>query len=44
MTGTTAPKNYAPRWNNDTRPAPPEVGGERETLSGVLDWHRTQRH
>jgi hypothetical protein len=40
MTGTTAPKNYAPRWNNDTRPAPPEVGGERETLSGVLDWHR----
>lgn len=40
MTGAPAPKHYAPRWNNDTRPTPPSVGGERETLSAVLDWHR----
>ncbi|ASU84414.1 DinB family protein [Nocardiopsis gilva YIM 90087] len=40
MTGTPVPKSYAPRWNNDTRPTPPAVGGERETLNAVLDWHR----
>ncbi|WP_431777036.1 DinB family protein [Streptomyces cucumeris] len=40
MTGTSTPKHYAPRWNNDTRPTPPAVGDERETLSAVLDWHR----
>ena len=40
MTGTAAPKHYAPQWNNDTRLAPPAVGGERETLSAVLDWQR----
>jgi hypothetical protein len=40
MTGAPAPKHYSPLWNNDTRPAPPAVGCERETLSAVLDWHR----
>jgi hypothetical protein len=40
MTGAPAPRHYSPRWNNDTRPTPPAVGGERETLSAVLDWHR----
>lgn len=41
MTDTPpAPKHYAPRWDSDTRPALPGVGGERETLSAVLDWHR----
>ncbi|MFJ8313252.1 MULTISPECIES: DinB family protein [unclassified Streptomyces] len=40
MTGTPAPKHYSPRWNSGTRPDPPAVGSERETLSTVLDWHR----
>ena len=40
MTGPAAPRHYSPRWNNDTRIAPPDTGGERETLSAVLDWHR----
>ena len=40
MTGAAAPKHYSPRWNNDTRQAPPDTGGERETLSAVLDWQR----
>jgi hypothetical protein len=40
MTGAPAPKHYSPRWSNDTRPVPPAVGGERETLSAVLGWHR----
>lgn len=38
MTGT--PVHFAPRWSDDPRPAPPATGGERETLSAVLDWHR----
>ncbi|KUN76384.1 DinB family protein [Streptomyces griseoruber] len=40
MTDTPAPLHYAPRWSDDDRPAPPYTGGERETLSAVLDWHR----
>jgi hypothetical protein len=24
----------------DTRPEPPSIGGERETLAGFLDFHR----
>ena len=40
MTGAAVPSHFSPRWNNDTRPAPPDTGGERETLSAVLDWHR----
>ncbi|MGW9212791.1 DinB family protein [Embleya sp. NPDC055664] len=40
MDGTPPPRHYAPRWDGDDRPAPPSVGGERETLSAVLDWHR----
>lgn len=33
-------ENYAMGWAGDTRVAPPRVGGEREILTGVLDWHR----
>jgi Protein of unknown function (DUF664) len=40
MTGAPAPKHYAPRWNDDTRRTPPDVGSERDTLSAALDWHR----
>ena len=40
MTGAAAPRHYSPRWGSDTRPAPPDTGGERETLSAILDWHR----
>ena len=40
MTGAAVPSHFSPRWNNDTRPAPPDTGGERETLTAVLDWHR----
>ncbi|WP_369779647.1 DinB family protein [Streptomyces sp. R33] len=40
MTDAPAPQHYSPRWNGDTRTAPPDVGGERETLSAVLDWQR----
>jgi hypothetical protein len=40
MTGAAVPRHYSPRWNNDTRQVPPDAGGERETLSAVLDWHR----
>lgn len=40
MTEAPPPKHYAPRWGDDTRPERSAVGGERETLSTVLDWHR----
>jgi hypothetical protein len=40
MTGAAVPRHSSPRWNDDTRQAPPDAGGERETLSAVLDWHR----
>lgn len=40
MTGQDAPRHHAPRWNGDTRSPAPAVGGERETLGAVLDWHR----
>jgi hypothetical protein len=40
MTGAGTPRHFSSRWNSDTRPDPPAVDGERETLSGVLDWHR----
>ncbi|MFD5697607.1 DinB family protein [Streptomyces lasiicapitis] len=40
MTDSAAPQHYAPRWSDDTRVPPPYVGGERETLVAVLDWHR----
>ena len=30
----------SPRWAEDDRPALPTVGGERETLTAFLDWHR----
>ncbi|MEU1179926.1 DinB family protein [Streptomyces sp. NPDC005820] len=37
---TSTPQHFAPRWSDDDRPALPGAGGERETLSAVLDWHR----
>lgn len=40
MTDAAGPQHFAPRWNDDTRTTPPAVGGERETLSAVLDWQR----
>jgi hypothetical protein len=40
MTGAATPRHYSPRWGGDTRPAPPDTGGERETLSAILEWHR----
>ncbi|WP_416981780.1 DinB family protein [Streptomyces sp. T028] len=40
MTDTPAPLHYAPKWTDDNRPGLPLTGGERETLSAVLDWHR----
>lgn len=40
MTDAAVPSHFSPRWNNDTRLAPPDTGGERETLTAVLDWHR----
>jgi len=33
-------ENYSPTWRNDTRPALPGIGGEREILTAFLDWHR----
>lgn len=32
--------NYSPKWADDTRPELPRVGGERESLTALLDWHR----
>ncbi len=33
-------ENFAPRWSADTRPPLPSVGGEKEILTAMLDWHR----
>ncbi|MGQ0775882.1 MAG: DinB family protein [Pseudonocardiales bacterium] len=33
-------ENYAQPWAADDRTSPPLVGGERETLTAFLDWHR----
>ncbi|MEU9125324.1 DinB family protein [Streptomyces sp. NPDC048506] len=40
MTDRATPQHFAPRLTGDTRTAPPSLGGERETLTAVLDWHR----
>jgi hypothetical protein len=40
MTDAANPKHSSPRWKDDTRQAPPDAGGERETLSACLDWQR----
>ncbi|MGX1854209.1 DinB family protein [Streptomyces sp. NBC_01456] len=40
MTGQDAPRHFAPGWKGDSRGPVPAVGGERETLGAVLDWHR----
>ncbi|HEU5157858.1 MAG TPA: DinB family protein [Streptosporangiaceae bacterium] len=37
---TEKPKHLSSRWAGDTRPALPNVGDEREILTGYLDWHR----
>ncbi|WP_149256742.1 DinB family protein [Actinomadura sp. K4S16] len=40
MAETSTPRQFSPRWNDDTRTTPPDVGDEREILSSVLDWQR----
>lgn len=42
LTGMTQipEENYSPAWATDSRPEPPLVGDERETLTAFLDWHR----
>jgi Protein of unknown function (DUF664) len=37
---TQIPKHFAQRWAADTRQPPPATAGERETLTGLLDWQR----
>ncbi|MEU9497324.1 DinB family protein [Streptomyces sp. NPDC048196] len=39
-TTTQSPAHYSPQLDSDTRRPTPATGGERETLSAVLDWHR----
>jgi hypothetical protein len=34
------PQHFSPAWPADTRQKPPWTAGERETLTGLLDWHR----
>jgi uncharacterized damage-inducible protein DinB len=34
------PENYSPQWADDTRQLLPLIGGERETLTAYLEWHR----
>lgn len=34
------PENLSPAWPDDTRTPIPRMGGERETLTAFLDWHR----
>ncbi|MER6310249.1 DinB family protein [Streptomyces sp. NPDC001657] len=36
-----SPAHYSPQLAGDARRPTPATGGERETLSAVLDWHRT---
>ncbi|GAA4894279.1 DinB family protein [Streptomonospora salina] len=38
---TDEPQFYSPRLADDPRPDPLEAGGERETLTAFLDWHRS---
>ena len=37
---TQTPQHFSPSWTGDTREKPSPVAGERETLTGLLDWHR----
>ncbi len=37
---TQTPKHVSARWPDDTRPALPLVGDEREILGAYLDWQR----
>jgi hypothetical protein len=34
-------ENFSPSWANDTRAELPRVGGERETVTALLDWQRS---
>ena len=34
------PTNFSPLWSEAQRPVIPMTGGERETLTAMLDWHR----
>ncbi|MEC4017690.1 DinB family protein [Streptomyces sp. H27-D2] len=34
------PENLSQPWADDPRKTPPLAGGERETLTAFLDWHR----
>ncbi|KAK1179591.1 DinB family protein [Streptomyces sp. NBS 14/10] len=41
MSGSDVPQHFSPRWGEEgARVDPPAVGGERDVLSGVLDWQR----
>ncbi|MGW1991722.1 DinB family protein [Embleya sp. NPDC001921] len=40
MAESIPPVHYSPRWSEDTRTSPAELGDEREVLTGFLDWHR----
>lgn len=37
---TQTPQHFSQHWVGDTRVEPPGTAGERETLTGLLDWHR----
>lgn len=37
---TETPQHFSPAWAGDTREKPSPTAGERETLTGLLDWHR----
>jgi hypothetical protein len=37
---TQTPQHFSQPWAGDTREKPPPAAGERETLTGLLDWHR----
>jgi Protein of unknown function (DUF664) len=37
---TQTPQHFSQPWAGDTREKPPWTAGERETLTGLLDWHR----
>jgi hypothetical protein len=37
---TQMPQHFSPPWTGNTREKPSPVAGERETLTGLLDWQR----
>jgi hypothetical protein len=40
MADAPVPRHFSPQWARDPRTEPPTAGGERETLTALLDWHR----